>query len=205
MIFYVESNFVLELAFWREEHADCLELLELAISGKVKLVLPAFSIGEPYEAWVRRAKQRRELHEKLTAEIRELARSKPYQQTSEDFLGITELLTKSGEEEKSSLDQMLDKILNVAEVIPIDLSTIRSAINLQKSHRLTPQDSIVFASVLKHLEGISVKEACFVTKNSKDFAVAEVKEDLALYGCKLITRFSDALGYVKSLIQTPSS
>lgn len=205
MILYVESNFVLELAFWREEHANCLELLELAISSKVKLVLPAFSIGEPYEAWVRRAKQRRELHEKLTAEIRELARSKPYQQSSEDFLGVTELLIKSGEEEKSSLDKMLDKILNAAEVIPIDLSTIRAAINLQKSHRLTPQDSIVFASVLMHLAGAGGKEACFVTKNSKDFAVAEVREDLTRYGCKLITRFGDALGYIQSRIPTPSS
>ena len=205
MILYVESNFVLELAFWREEQAACLELLELAINQKVKLVLPAFSIGEPYEAWVRRAKQRRELHEKLTAEIRELARSKPYQQLSEEFLGITELLTKSGDEEKSSLDAILDKILNVAEVCPIDLLTIRNAINLQKSHSLSPQDSIVFASVLKHLADANREIACFVTKNSKDFAVSEVIEDLTRYGCKLITRFSDALGYIRSQMPTPSS
>jgi predicted nucleic acid-binding protein len=205
MILYVESNFVLELAFWREEQSVCQELLELATSQKIKLVLPAFSIGEPYEAWVRRAKQRRVLHEKLTAEIRELARSKPYQQLSEEFLGITELLTKSGDEEKSSLDEVLDRILNVAEVCPIDLLTIRAAINLQKSHRLSPQDSIVFASVLKHLESASGEEACFVTKNSKDFAVSEVLEDLTRYGCKLITRFNDARGYIRSRISTPSS
>jgi predicted nucleic acid-binding protein len=205
MIFYVESNFVLELAFWREEHAACLELLELAINQKVKLVLPAFSVGEPYEAWVRRAKQRREIHEKLTAEIRELARSKPYQQLSVEFLGITELLTKSGDEEKNSLDAILDKILNVAEVSPIDLLTIRTAINLQKSHRLSPQDSIIFASVLRHLANANGEEACFVTKNSKDFAVSEVREDLTGYGCKLITLFSDALGYIQSRISIPSS
>jgi predicted nucleic acid-binding protein len=198
MILYVESNFVLELAFWREEQSVCQELLELATSQKIKLVLPAFSIGEPYEAWVRRAKQRRVLHEKLTAEIRELARSKPYQQ-------LSELLTKSGDEEKSSLDEVLDRILNVAEVCPIDLLTIRAAINLQKSHRLSPQDSIVFASVLKHLESASGEEACFVTKNSKDFAVSEVLEDLTRYGCKLITRFNDARGYIRSRISTPSS
>lgn len=204
MIIYVESNFVLELAFWREEHDDCLAILELASQKKIKLVLPAFSIGEPYEAWVRRANQRKELHRKLVEEIRELARSKPYQQLHGEFLGITELLTKSGEEEKNNLDTVLDRILNVAEVVPIELSTIRTAINLQKSHKLSPQDSIVFASVNSHLYHAGGEVACFVTKNHKDFAVAEVREDLSLYGCKLITRFSDALGFIQSQLFYPT-
>ena len=65
MIVYVESNFVLELAFLREEHENCLELLSLSESGDICLMLPAFSIGEPYEAWVRRSKQRLGLHEQL--------------------------------------------------------------------------------------------------------------------------------------------
>ena len=51
MIVYVESNFVLELAFLQEEHESCLELLSLSESEDICLVLPAFSIGEPYEAW----------------------------------------------------------------------------------------------------------------------------------------------------------
>ncbi|MEP7338969.1 MAG: PIN domain-containing protein [Acidobacteriota bacterium] len=200
MILYVESNFVLELAFLREEHDACLELLQLATAQKVNLVLPAFSIGEPYEAWVRRANKRRDLHEKLTAEIRELARSKPYRQSSEDFLGVTELLTKSGEEEKHRLDETLNRILNLAEVIPIDLPTIKTSINLQKSHGLSPQDSIVFASVLAHLKSTAGKTACFITKNSRDFSVVEVKEDLVKYNCKILFKFSDGLGYVQSQI-----
>ena len=44
MIVYVESNFVLELAFLQEEHEGCLELLSLSESGDICLVLPAFSI-----------------------------------------------------------------------------------------------------------------------------------------------------------------
>ncbi len=52
MIVYVESNFVLELAFLQEEHERCLALLSLAESRDIHLVLPAFSIGEPYEVWV---------------------------------------------------------------------------------------------------------------------------------------------------------
>src|SRR6266446_5464157 len=82
MIVYVESNFVLELAFLQEEYESCLELLRLAESQDIHLVLPAFSIGEPYEVWVRRSKQRRELRDQMSTASRELWRSRPYQATS---------------------------------------------------------------------------------------------------------------------------
>lgn len=68
MITYVESNFVLELAFRQEGHLGCESLLQLAESGAVRLVLPAFCVGEPYERLVRRNRQRRDVHRKLTDE-----------------------------------------------------------------------------------------------------------------------------------------
>jgi hypothetical protein len=49
MIAFVESNFVLELAFSREEYRECQELLDLAEKQKIDLALPAFSVGEPLE------------------------------------------------------------------------------------------------------------------------------------------------------------
>ena len=65
MIVYIESNFVLELAYLRGEHECCTELLLLSEAGDIALALPAFSIGEPYEAWVRRSKKRERLHREL--------------------------------------------------------------------------------------------------------------------------------------------
>jgi len=47
MIIYVESNFVLELAYLQEEHESCEEILNLAQEGKIGLVLPAYSILVP--------------------------------------------------------------------------------------------------------------------------------------------------------------
>jgi len=78
MIVYVESNFVLELTFLQEEYESCLELLRLAESQDIHLVLPAFSIGEPYETLERRSKQRQALSKQLRTAIDELARSRPY-------------------------------------------------------------------------------------------------------------------------------
>jgi predicted nucleic acid-binding protein len=65
MIVYVESSFVLELAFLRTEHEACTTLLDSAESHELRLALPAFSVGETYEALVRRSKRRGELHNQL--------------------------------------------------------------------------------------------------------------------------------------------
>ena len=198
MIVYVESNFVLELAFLQEEHESCLELLSLSESGDICLVLPAFSIGEPYEAWVRRSKQRRGLHERLITAIHELSRSRPYQRSSDEFQELTDLLSKSGDEEKLQLDNTLERILQTVEVIPIDLDIIRDAITFQSSPGLSPQDSIVYASILHHLTTASEEPRCFITKNSKDFANPDIENELMEYNCQLLTKFANGLGYIRS-------
>ena len=198
MIVYVESNFVLELAFLQEEHESCTALLSLSESRDIRLVLPAFSIGEPYEAWVRRSKQRRGLHGQLITAIRELSRSRPYQGSTDEFLELTNLLITSGEEEKRRLDHTLEKILTTVEVIPIGLSTIRDAIEFQRSFNLSPQDSIVYASIRDHLATACEEHRCFITKNSKDFANPDIETELTEYNCQLLTNFADGLGYIRS-------
>ncbi len=198
MIVYVESNFVLELAFLQEEHESCSAILGLSESGKIRLVLPAFSIGEPYEAWVRRSKQRRDLHEQLRMAIHELSRSGPYHEASDEFRELTNLLIRSGEEEKHRLDDALEKILQNIEIIPIDLGIISDAITFQKSLDLSPQDSIVYASILAHLAAESGEFRCFITKNSKDFANPDIEDQLTSHGCKLLTKFVNGLGYIRS-------
>ena len=203
MTVYVESNFVLELAFVRAEQAECDSLLKMAKAQQIVLTLPAFSLGEPYEALARRAKQRRDLHDKLQTELKELSRSQPYQRTSQELQQSSGFLLQSIGEETRRLGNTLDSMLEVAQIIPIDAQTIRTAISLQQSHELAPQDAIVFASILAHLSSAAPPASCFITKNSRDFVVIPVLADLAKYNCKLLTRFSDGLGYINS--QRPSS
>jgi hypothetical protein len=45
VITYVESNFILELAFRQEDHQSCESLLQLAEVGSIQLVLPAFCVA----------------------------------------------------------------------------------------------------------------------------------------------------------------
>jgi hypothetical protein len=201
MIVYVESSFVLELAYVRDEHESCERLLALAEESKIARSLPAFCLGEPYESWMRRFKQRRELHNRLVQEIGELSRSRPYAQSLGDAQGVAEILIQSGEEEKQRLDTAIGRIIETATIIPIERDTIKGALRLQSERSLSPQDSIVYSSVLLHLSNAVDETKCFLTKNSKDFASPDIYEDLKAYNCKLLTRFDHGLGYIQSTLK----
>jgi predicted nucleic acid-binding protein len=180
----------------REERESCKAIIELVTTKQIRLILPAYSVGEPYEASVRRAKRRVELHTQLLQEIKELSRSEPYIESLKESQKITNLLIRSVEEEKSRLDKTLSDILNYAEIIPIAADIIRAAVTLQGTHNLSPQDSIVYASILAHLKSQTDQPKCFLTKNSKDFVTPEIIDELQSYDCKLLTKFEDGLGYI---------
>jgi len=49
---YVESNFVLELPLLQEQYASCEDILRLCQAGKAQLIIPAYSLVEPYETLI---------------------------------------------------------------------------------------------------------------------------------------------------------
>ncbi len=77
MTVYVESNFVLEQALQQEQRDACDEILNLATSGAVFLVVPAFSLAEPHQVLALKEKARNRLSNELQTHISELGRSKP--------------------------------------------------------------------------------------------------------------------------------
>ncbi len=52
---------MLELALLQEQQASCEEILRLSEAGNIYLVIPAYSIAEPYETLVRRHRQRKRM------------------------------------------------------------------------------------------------------------------------------------------------
>lgn len=58
MNIYVESNFVLEVTLAQEQQEACENILRLCEAGRARLVVPAFSMTEPYHTLDRRHKQR---------------------------------------------------------------------------------------------------------------------------------------------------
>lgn len=198
MIVYVESNFILELAYLREEHISCDRIVALSEEGAIELALPAYCLGEPYESWVRRARDRRTLLDRFAQEIRELSRSRPYSTLLKESQDITRTLIQSGEEEKQRLDAVISRVIETATIIAIERDTVKSALRLQSERSLSPQDAIVYGSVLSHMGGEQGEAKCFLTKNSKDFANPDIYEDLKAHNCKLLTSFDNGLGYIQS-------
>lgn len=199
---YVESNFVLELALAQEQHESCEKIIKLCEAGQARLIIPAYSLIEPHETIVRYAKNRAKISHDLATEVKQLSRSKPYQEEIDALQKVTGFLIRSLEEEKDRLRQTIDQLLRIAEIIPLDAQILAAARAYQLDHDLSPQDSTVYASVLKHL-GVSAAAAkCFLNRNSKDFDDPDIEDALRSYGCKMLFSFEDGYGYIASQIRS---
>jgi len=112
---YVESNFVLEQALEQEQCESCEELVRIAASGSIHLVIPAFSLAEPHITLMRKGNERTRLSTELQKQLSELGRSKPYRQTSNSFSALTELLIRSADRERAGLREAIDGLLRAAD------------------------------------------------------------------------------------------
>lgn len=207
MIVYVETNFVLEQVFLQDEHGSCTRLLAAAQSKSIELVLPAYSLGEPYEKLIRRQRERKQLSERVRQELHELGRSAPYANKAAQHSDLVRLLIDSNEQENQRLNETLKRILEIATIIPTDADVLRNALLAQHDLGLSPQDSIVYAAVRKHLiqqDG----PRCFINKNTKDFMEPRVAAEFKTHHCKLIPGFSDGISYIEAYLRrrddTPS-
>jgi hypothetical protein len=199
---YVESNFVLECALQQEESASCNDIIALAASGRITLVIPAFSLAEPHQAISGKAKVRTELGNQLRRQLNELGRSKPYHAIPATFGSLASVLIASAELERDGLKRTISNLLSIAEIVALDAAILNSAAALQVQVGLSGQDSIVLASILAHLDSKKSTESCFLNRNTKDFDDPDIREALEKRGCKFLTNFEDGLRYVQSRIAT---
>lgn len=199
MIVYTESNFVLELAFQQEEVDYCRELLELS-KGKIKLVLPSFSLAEPYWTLENRMRERKQLYQRFQSEALQLARSSSYAVHKKTFDQVVNVLIGSIEFQKWSLDEVVRSILSTSEVISMDANLIGRALQCKEKFDLAQQDAFIFASVLTHAESKSGPK-CFVTTNRKDFEDPDIETELEKESCKLFGKFANCLGYVQASLK----
>src|ERR1039457_5964229 len=71
---YVESNFVLDQALEQDQCESCEQLIGLASTKALQLVIPAFSLAEPHATLLRTKNARSRLSNDLLPHLRELAR-----------------------------------------------------------------------------------------------------------------------------------
>jgi predicted nucleic acid-binding protein len=204
MTLYVETNFVLELAYLQEGSDSCEELLQLAEAGKLSIVLPNYCLAESVESATRRFRDRKELVAKLEWHVDQLARSKPYAGLRATAEQTRSALADSQQDELQRLDATLQRMASVVRLLPLDTATLVRASMLRASAAIDElQDSLVLASVLVDRARDSSSNSCFVTTNTRDFSLPEVQDALSQLNCKPLFTFADALGYSKSQLVVP--
>ncbi len=192
---YVESNFVIELALLQEQRDICERILKVCGTDGVQLVIPAYCLAEPYEALTRRRKRRTKMKQELDAEFGQIARTETRVDRLRRFRDITELLTASIEEEEKQLDAVCSRLSDTAEVIPLDDDILAMSRECRSEHDFSPQDSVVYATVLAHLALNPGTRSCFIDKD-KDFHDRRVVEELAGYRCELLRDFGAGYGFI---------
>jgi len=202
VIVYVETNFLLELAYLQERCDSCKAFLELAGSGEITLAIPAVSASEARATWHRRAADRREFHTTLQKHIREISRSEPFRELVDQSRDVLAALIAGGEESRKRLESAIEAFAADATIIPLTGDIVATARWHELAYSLTPQDAVVLASVRSHAE-THVGPKLFVSQDAKGFAHPTVYDELAAVDCKVLVNFADALAYVTNALKPP--
>ena len=117
-----------------------------------------------------------------------------------EFQNLTGLLSDSADDEVKRLEATRSRLLQMANIIPLEVSVLGAGTRYQVDHDLSPQDALVYASVLSDLQQSREPENCFLNKNSKDFDDPGLVEELNTYNCRLISRFDAGYQFLRSRI-----
>ena len=205
MTVYVESNFLLELAFEQEQVAECGELLVLAEAGRIRLVFPAYGIGECLERLGRRYSQRAKIQQDLRGELDELRRSASTAPLSDQLRQLTASLVDGAVEDRRRYDACLLRLIACATLVPLDATVIRESLGALTTFGLkTRQDALILVSVLSHLTATTPAAAVFINKNTRDFSDnSDIRDALAALGCLLKPDFRAGLAYLNANLPPP--
>lgn len=199
---YIETNFVLELVFQQEQFVSCEQILQLCETGRIKLVVPAYSLAEPHEKLSRQAKSRRDLQQVLDTELRQLARTASYTTRINSIQDIASLLVQSNKDERQRFVQYRVRLLKSMEVIALTADILTEAATYEDPFDLKPQDALVYASVISHLRQNQPTVACFLNRNSRDFDSPDIVNELNKFNCRMIPRFDRGYEFIQSQLSS---
>ena len=200
MIVYVETNFILELAYLRSTSDNCERLIDFARERKIWLVIPAFALLEARIAWQGVVKRRTRLHSEVRAELGELARSRPLANIGEQSQAFVASLVDTAQDDRSRLESAVNSLIAHATVLGINSKAINAALVVEQRLGFLPQDALIYGTILQDLKQTDNRSKLFVTQNAGDFFIPTVQDELASYGCKLLTKFDTAEAYIRSTL-----
>jgi predicted nucleic acid-binding protein len=205
VIVYVESNFVLEIALEQEQAVAAREILSLAEQGKIKLIFPSFVLSEPFECIMRGRRDHNSLLDSLNKILKELRRSEPHKDILLNANPILNILREAHTRQLDLLYKTFKRLLYIGTCADIDVAAFEAALNYQTSLGLSPQDSIVYATIIGNLKTQPGEEwKCFLSRDSKAFNNDDdrsIKGELAGYSCRYIGSFAQGLDFIQHTLK----
>ena len=80
--------------------------------------------------------------------------------------------------------------------MPLTAEIIRDGERNEGLYQLRPQDALVYASVINHLRQFNTNESCFLNRNSRDFDIPNILQELTQHNCRLIPRFEQGYQFI---------
>ena len=132
----------------------------------------------------------------LEEQLGQLLRTSAYKDRIRDFEKVTLLLTDSSDEDLERLVSVRSRLLSCTDLVSLESSTLAQAAIYQERHGLSVQDSVVYASILAHLERSSPPESCFLNRDL-GFGDPEIAGELKRRRCKFLPGFENGLQYIR--------
>jgi len=190
---YVESNFVLEIALGQEETAFAELLLASAESGAILIAIPSFALSEPFSRVTRGIRDREKLQNQLSSLVRQLSRSSPHTKEVDALPNVPDLIARIDQREVDRLVRTIHRILMVAKIVELDVSTFETAIQNQERYGFGLEDAVILSTVASDLRSLPIRSShLFAKRNKSDFSDPEIVADLGELGCDLVWTFEDA-------------
>jgi predicted nucleic acid-binding protein len=201
VIVYIESNFLLEISLDQEQAPPASAILALAEDGLLELTIPSFALSEPFSTIAHRHGPRMKRIGDLQEEVGQLQRSASRR---EEMVALSELLSRLDTiraEQMKSLESVVATVLDHSRIIPLTRDTFQQAFVIERDFGLSPQDSVILASVFADLaQHPPAEPKCFVSANKRDFGDPGIRRVLRAAGCRYIGSFRDALDFLLATV-----
>lgn len=209
MRIYVETNFLLELVFAQKQKEACEGILQLAESGDVALVLPAFCWFEALDTFERQKEDRFTIPDKLNDQIRQFKRTSPSPEVMREaeraFSFLKSLLATELNDSELRFEPCFHRVAAVARTISMTPEMVLGVRRMVTDFKLGRPDAVVLSLVLGDCSVQASGPSCFVSLDRKAFDDSFVKTELKKWNCKFFKSFENCRQFLTHLPEPETS
>jgi len=164
-------------------------------------MIPAFCIPESYHALVGKLNSRSRVQQDLLIQRNELLRTLYHSNLVSTIDEANILLSQSADAEIQQLLAVVEKIAQIAVLIPLDKEIMQTAGQLHGAGSIGRYfDYVVLASVLVETRRSNLETSCFLNTD-REFSSPEISAALHDVGSKILANFDHGLAYLTSQSQ----